>query len=156
MKWYVDRLEELESAEPRYSVCGDDCAVCPRFVARTDEELLETAVFWNRAGWRDRVLSGDEMRCAGCGSRGMCSFKLISCVREHQVRACRECPEYPCAKIERMLEGSEAKKPGCRAACESDEEFRMFCRAFYEKEANLREKPCRDQGIPLEHEYDHR
>ena len=72
MKWYRDRLKELESAEPVISVCGDDCAVCPRYLARTGEELHETAVFWYRAGWRDHVVSNDEIRCTGCGCRPIC------------------------------------------------------------------------------------
>lgn len=63
MKWYSDRLDELENAAPVLSVCGDDCAVCPRYLARTEDELRETAVFWYKAGWRDRVLPPEEMRC---------------------------------------------------------------------------------------------
>ena len=39
MKWYQERLASLRDAAPVYSVCGDDCAVCPRFLARTEEEL---------------------------------------------------------------------------------------------------------------------
>lgn len=144
MKWYEDRLSELQNARPVYSVCGDDCAVCPRFLARTEDELRETAAFWHRAGWRDHAVSNDEIRCAGCGSRGVCSFMLLPCVRAHGVAACRECPENPCDKVRDMLERSEAKRQQCRAACESDAEYRMLCRAFYEKESNLRDKPCRD------------
>ena len=43
MKWYEDRIPELEKAPPVISVCGDDCGVCPRYLARTEEELHETA-----------------------------------------------------------------------------------------------------------------
>ncbi len=150
MEWYRKRLEELERAEPVYSVCGDDCAVCPRYLARTEEELRETAVFWYKAGWRDHVVTHEEIRCGGCGSRGTCSFMLLPCVRSHGVAACRDCPEHPCGKIGGMLARSEAKKARCRAACEDGAEFRMLCRAFYEKEQNLRDKPCRDQGMPPE------
>ncbi len=50
MKWYKDRLESLRDAEPVYSVCGYDCAVCPRYLARTEEELHETAVFRDLSG----------------------------------------------------------------------------------------------------------
>ena len=39
MNWYIKRLKELEKAEPLYSVCGDDCAVCPRYIAKTEEEF---------------------------------------------------------------------------------------------------------------------
>ena len=137
MKWYQARLKELEKAEPIYSVCGDDCAVCPRYLARTEEELHETAEFWHRVGWRDRVVSCEEIRCTGCGSRPTCSFMLLPCVREHGVAKCSACGEYPCGKVERVLALSDEKKQQCRRACESDEEFAMLVRAFYEKEKHL-------------------
>ena len=120
MKWYTERLAEIEKAEPIYSVCGDDCAVCPRFLARTGEELHETAVFWAEAGWRDHVVSDDEIRCGGCGTRGTCSFMLLPCVRAHGVSACAECPEHLCEKVAGMLRRSGEKKEQCRAACEGD------------------------------------
>ena len=138
MKWYIDRLAELENAEPIYSVCGDDCAVCPRFLARTEEELRETAEFWYRAGWRDRVVSGEEIRCAGCGSRKTCGFMILPCTREHGVSACRECPAFECGRVRDTYARSEAKKRQCERACETPEEFQMLCRAFYEKEKNMR------------------
>ena len=141
MRWYEERLEEMKRRAPVYSVCGDDCAVCPRYLAQTEEELHETAVFWRDAGWRDRVLSNEEIRCRGCGTRGTCTFQLLPCVRAHGVAACRECGEYPCEKIADMLRRSEEKKRQCRAACESKAEFEMLCRAFYEKEENLRRMP---------------
>ena len=138
MKWYIDRLGELERATPVYSACGDDCAVCPRFLARTEEELRETAEFWRRAGWRDRVVGSDEIRCAGCGSRPACAFMLLPCMRGRGVSACRECPEFECDKVRTAYARSEEKRRQCERACESPEEFRMLCRAFYEKEKNMR------------------
>lgn len=137
MKWYQARLNELAKAEPIYSVCGDDCAVCPRYIARTDDELRETAEFWHRAGWRDRVVSNEEIRCAGCGTRQTCSFMLLPCVKEHGVERCSSCGEYPCRKIHKTLASSNIKKEQCRAACASDEEFAMLVRAFYEKERHF-------------------
>ena len=142
MKWYADRLKELETVESVYSVCGDDCAVCPRYLARTKEELFETAVFWKKAGWRDRIVANEEIRCGGCGSREKCAFMLLPCVKAHQLKACRECPEYPCSKISEMLRRSEEKKKQCFDACENEAEFAMLCRAFYQKEVNLERKPC--------------
>ena len=137
MNFYIRKLRELEKARPVLSSCGDDCAVCPRYIARTEEELRETAVFWRKAGWRDRVMSPEETRCAGCGSRGACSFGLIYCQRERGVSSCRDCPLFPCEKVKDTFARSALKKAQCEKACESDEEFRMLCRAFYEKEKNM-------------------
>ena len=146
MKWYIERLKEIEQYTPVYSVCGDDCVVCPRYVAKTEEELHETALFWQKAGWRDRVMTNEETVCRGCGTRGSCAFMLLPCVRAHQTDRCKDCPEYACAKIGDMLNKSREKQAQCRAACENEEEYRMLCRAFYEKEANLKDKPCSDSG----------
>lgn len=137
MKWYVARLEELRRKEPIISICGDDCAVCPRYLARTDDELHETAVFWHNAGWRDHVVTNDEIRCTGCGCRPTCTFMLLPCAKEHGVSVCRDCGEFPCDRIRSTLVGSDEKKQGCRKACECEEEFAMFVRAFYEKEKNI-------------------
>ena len=137
MKYYMNRLQQLENEKPVLSSCGDDCAVCPRHIAATEEELHETALFWQKAGWRDHVMTAEETRCAGCGSRGTCSFGLIFCQRERGITSCRECPENPCDKIRDTFARSDIKKAQCEKACENEAEFRMLCRAFYEKEKNL-------------------
>ena len=137
MKWYTDKYDELKNAKPIISLCGDDCAVCPRYLAKTDEQLHETAVLWEKAGWRDRVVSNEEISCTGCGSKGVCAFGLLDCVRQHSVSSCKECAEFPCEKINKTMERSDEKKEACKRACESDKEFELFCRSFYEKEKNL-------------------
>ena len=137
MNWYKSILPDLENKTPIYSVCGDDCAVCPRYLARTEEELHQTAVFWHKVGWRDRVVSNEEIRCNGCGSRERCAFAILPCLKERNLERCKACDDYPCDKINRMHEGSAAKEALCRAACGDEAVFRMLSRAFYEKEKNL-------------------
>ena len=134
MKWYVEKYDKLKNAKPIISVCGDDCAVCPRFLAETEEELHETAEFWFKAGWRDHVVTNEEIRCTGCGCRPNCSFMLLPCTKEHKVTKCRECGEFPCDKVKKTLSGSREKMAKCQAACESEKEFELFKRTFYEKE----------------------
>ena len=137
MKWYIEKLEEIKNNEPIISVCGDDCAVCPRFLAKTDEELHEIAVFWHKIGWRDRVVSNDEIRCTGCGCRPTCSFMILPCQKEKGVSDCKKCGEYRCELIEKMLVGSDEKEKMLRSVCASEEEVQMLKRAFYEKRKNL-------------------
>lgn len=137
MNWYIDKLEEIKKNEPIISVCGDDCAVCPRFLAETDEELHEVAVFWHRIGWRDRVVSNEEIKCTGCGCRPSCSFMILPCQKEKGVTDCKKCGEYRCELIEKMLVGSYEKEKMLRSVCESEEEVQMLKRAFYEKKENL-------------------
>lgn len=137
MKWYKEKLPELASRDPVLSCCGDDCAVCPRRLATTDDELHETAVFWHEVGWRDRVVTNDEIRCDGCGTRQRCAFMILPCMKEHAVAVCRDCPQYPCGKITDMLRSSEIKAEECHSHCPDEDEWLMLKRAFYEKEKNL-------------------
>ena len=138
MKWYRERINELAMKTPIYSCCGDDCAVCPRYIAETEDELKQTARFWHEVGWRDHVVSNEEIRCKGCGTRKMCSFMILPCMNEHAVSKCRECSEYPCEKIEDMLRRSKKKEEQCRHCCTDEAEWQMLKRAFYEKEKNMR------------------
>lgn len=137
MKWYNDRLKELENAESVYSLCGDDCAVCPRYAAKTEEELAATAEFWFRVGWRSRVVSTEEIKCSGCGSSDSCAFGLLQCTHEHEVKNCMECGGTKCGIIRKMLEDSEKSQSACRAECDTEEEYLMIFRAFWEKQKNL-------------------
>ncbi len=137
MQWYKDRLDELSRTAPILSVCGDDCAVCPRYLARTDEELHQTAVFWHKAGWRDHIVTNEEIRCGGCGTRGACAFMLMPCLKEKGLNQCTDCPQHPCGKITDMLLRSADKEAQCRKACGDEAFFAMMKRAFYEKEKNL-------------------
>lgn len=137
MEWFIKRLDELKDKQPVYSCCGDDCAVCPRFLASTDEELQQTAQFWYEVGWRDHIVSADEIRCKGCGTRQTCSFMILPCMKEHGVSKCRDCSLYPCDKIDDMFRRSDIKAEECRACCDNEAEWLMLKRAFYEKKKNL-------------------
>ena len=137
MDWYRNKADVIGQLPPVYSCCGDDCAVCPRFLAATDEELRETAEFWHRVGWRDRVVANDEIRCKGCGTRGACAFMILPCMREHGVDDCGKCGEYPCEKIREMLRLSDIKENECRACCDDPAEWALLKRAFYAKRQNL-------------------
>lgn len=116
MNRYIDKLEQLKSLPPIISVCGDDCAVCPRYLAKTEEELHETAIFWHKVGWRDSVVSNEEIKCTGCGSRPTCSFDLLPCTKEHGVNKCRECGQFQCERVKACIEGSKEKMQQCRQA----------------------------------------
>lgn len=138
MQWYLERFDALSKATPIYSVCGDDCAVCPRYLAKTEEELHQTAIFWHQVGWRDSVVSNEEIRCQGCGSRQTCAFMVLPCVQEHGLSSCNGCSEHPCGKIAQMLAKSAEKEAQCRNACENERMFVLLKRAYYEKEKNMK------------------
>ena len=44
--------------------CGNDCNECPRYIATQSgdkEQLKEVAVLWRRVGYRDKIVSQEEI-----------------------------------------------------------------------------------------------
>lgn len=119
------------------TLCGDNCIYCPRYNARTDEELSRVAELWHRVGWRDRIVPNDEIRCTGCSSHKQCTYQLVDCTKEHGVEKCSQCNDFPCVRIDRMLERSEGYRQKCREVC-TKEEYSALEKAFFDKENNLR------------------
>lgn len=119
------------------TLCGDNCIECPRYHAHSEEELQKVAELWYRAGWRDTIVSSEEMRCTGCSSHKQCTYHLVSCTAEHHVEKCNQCEQFPCDKITEMLKKSEEHQKKCREVC-SQEEYIMLEKAFFNKEQNLK------------------
>jgi len=115
--------------------CGDNCAYCPLHSARTDAELQRAAELWYKMGTFDTVLSVEEIKCDGCADRTACEIK--KCIERHGVGKCNRCAEFPCSEIEDMLQKVEDNKTKYKEFC-TDSEYALFCKAFFEKEANLK------------------
>lgn len=88
------------------TLCGDNCTECPRYNAHSDDELKSVAKLWYKVGWRDRVVSNEEITCTGCSSHKLCTYGLVDCTRKHNVEKCNQCTEFPCEKILNMLKRS--------------------------------------------------
>ena len=60
------------------AACGNDCAACPRYTAypyeKTDEELHHTAELWKKIGYRDHIVTNEEISCTGCKPESHCVF----------------------------------------------------------------------------------
>ena len=63
------------------AACGNDCSACPRYVAhpyeKSPEELRHTAELWMRIGYRDRVVSNEEIACTGCKPENWCRYQVV-------------------------------------------------------------------------------
>ena len=71
-------MKEQTRAEPRLSLCGLNCGLCPMY------HISETE------------------HCTGCGGAGRPSCAVQRCAREHGgVEYCFQCTEYPCARYTR-------------------------------------------------------
>ena len=128
-------------SEKIIAACGNGCAACPRYTKppfeKTPEELHNTAVLWQKIGYRDRVVSNEEISCTGCSVENWCRYNIVKCVSGKNLENCGQCENYPCETIRECFKVTKSFIPACRAVC-SDEEFDVMKRAFFEKEQNLK------------------
>ncbi len=120
----------------KITLCGDDCLQCPRYNARTGEELRAVAELWYRTGMRDYIAPPEEMACAGCGSHKECTYGLVGCAQAYGVDKCNQCGGVPCEKLRGMLGKSRKTQETCRRVC-TPAEYAVLERAFFHKEENL-------------------
>jgi hypothetical protein len=122
------------------AACGNDCAACPRYAAhpyeKTDEELRHTAELWMKIGYRDHLVTNEEISCTGCKPENWCRYHVVTCCADRGIETCSGCGEYPCDKMKECFEVTRSFMPKCREVC-TDEEYRQLNTAFFEKEKNL-------------------
>ena len=125
------------------AACGNDCSVCPRYVKepynKTENELVHTAELWYRIGYRDHVVSSEEISCTGCKKENWCRYNVVSCTNDKQVEHCGQCSQYPCDNIKECFEVTRSFEPVCRKVC-TDEEYAVISKAFFEKQKNMERK----------------
>jgi hypothetical protein len=121
--------------------CGDLCPECPRYIAtmsNDNEQLAYVANLWFRVGFRDRIVSTDEIQCTGCSKTKACSNNINSCIHLQGIDTCGECQKYPCQKIENVFSKSESFDSVCLERCTS-EEYRQLQKAFFHKRQILQD-----------------
>lgn len=125
------------------AACGNDCSACPRYKAhpygKTEEQLHSTAELWMKIGYRDHIVTNEEISCMGCSPENWCRYKVIGCCTEKGTDNCSQCGEYPCANIKECFEVTKSFEPKCREVCTA-EEYEQLKKAFFEKEKNLNEE----------------
>ena len=119
------------------AACGNDCTGCPRYTAypyeKMEEELHHTAELWMKIGYRDHVVTNEEIACSGCKLENWCRYRVVKCCEERGTRNCGECGEYPCNNMKECFEVTKSFEPMCRKVC-TDEEYRQLKKAFFKKE----------------------
>ena len=122
------------------AACGNDCSACPRYSAhpyeKSEEELHHTAELWLKIGYRDHVVSNEEITCNGCKPENWCRYRVVRCCEEKGIKACSFCLEYPCENIKECFDVTASFEPKCRQVC-SDAEYTVMKKAFFDKELNL-------------------
>lgn len=123
------------------AACGNNCSECPRYVKhpyeKTEEELLHTAELWMKIGYRDHVVSTDEIACSGCKPENWCRYQVVKCCEERGISNCAQCLDYPCERMRECFAVTRSFEPKCREVC-TEQEFEQLHKAFFEKEENLR------------------
>lgn len=123
--------------EEKITLCGDNCLTCPRYNAHTDKELKYVAKLWFKIGWRDKIISTDEIKCSGCSAHKSCTYGLVDCTRKHGVEKCNQCKEFSCDKITDMLSRSKFYQERCKTICTA-QEYQTLKDSFFNKEENLK------------------
>ena len=120
----------------KITLCGDNCLECPRYLAKTNRELEKVAELWFRIGWREKIVSIDEIKCSGCSSHKQCTYHLVECTKKNNVEKCNQCSQFPCNKIDDMLRRSNEYERKCREVCTA-EEYQMLKSSIFNKKQNL-------------------
>lgn len=82
-------------------ICGIYCGDCPSYLAHRTNDIGELEARAQRMG-----LPPEEVRCDGCLSDRVapscreCPAGFRDCAREHGVRWCFECSDFPCGRLE--------------------------------------------------------
>lgn len=86
--------------------CGTYCGECEAHKCKDDPALMERM----RAS---KALKTEKLPCPGCRAiKGNClavdgTCLTYTCVTEHKVDFCFECPEFPCAKLNPAADRAE-------------------------------------------------
>jgi len=122
------------------AACGNDCSVCPRYIKhpyeKTEEQLHNTAVLWMKIGYRDHIVSNEEIACTGCKEENWCRYNIVKCCKEKGITTCGACSEYPCPTILDCFKVTQSFEPMCKQVCTA-EEYNQLKKAFFEKKMNL-------------------
>lgn len=137
MKKIIFRKNEMEKI---ISACGNDCSICPRYNAtlfeKTADELHATAILWEKIGYRDHIVTNEEISCSGCKESNWCRYKIVKCTTDKGIATCGQCEQYPCNTIKECFEVTKSFEPACLKAC-TLEEYEIIKKAFFEKKGNL-------------------
>ena len=89
-----------------------------------------------KIGYRDRIVSNEEIACAGCKPENWCRYRVVKCCAEKGIPTCSACSLYPCERMQECFAVTLSFEPKCREAC-TEAEYAQLKRAFFEKQQNL-------------------
>lgn len=114
MKGNYPTMKKNQEKE-RLSYCGINCSTCPAYVAtQKDQEnvKIKIAKLWSD---KDHQYEACEISCKGCHEPWGKKFRhcqeceVRACARGKLYATCAECPDYPCNKLEHLLNTLDKK-----------------------------------------------
>jgi hypothetical protein len=125
----------------KIGICGDVCSECPRYIATQNNDTIELGKIvelWYRLGFRNIIVSAEELKCTGCSSDNACAYQINNCNHLSGKHNCGECDLFPCEKINAAFQKTEELKDICREKC-TDLEYLKLGKAFLNKKQILTE-----------------
>jgi hypothetical protein len=133
--------------------CGDNCSLCPRYLATQNgsaEELEKVKELWVKLGLRDPAFPAQGLVCYGCIPENECAYwELRACAREKDVDNCGLCPGYPCGLIQSAFDKSERLHSHAIRVC-MPKELAVLKEAFFSKRQNLDRIQLETKGSALD------
>jgi hypothetical protein len=125
-------------------ICGDNCDLCPRFIATKsgdEKKLNEVAELWMRLGFREVVVSAEEIACHGCSPEIKCAYPLQrKCALDRNLENCGRCEDYPCEMALHAFSFTETSAKSWKDRC-SESEYGSLEEAFLKKKEYLDKEP---------------
>ncbi|WP_372751480.1 DUF3795 domain-containing protein [Labilibaculum sp.] len=99
----------------RIAYCGIDCSKCPAYVATEKEQKnvrIKIAKLWSD---RENHYESCEISCKGCREpwgkkfRHCANCEVRECARKKLYTSCADCPQYPCTKLNDLLQSLDEK-----------------------------------------------
>lgn len=96
-------FDEREIDPQLCAVCGLYCGICPVYRAWTEQDLPRLDAIAGTLG-----VSRERLLCTGCRTPAAFCFggecEVKECAEAKGVAFCAECAEFPCPRIERVME----------------------------------------------------
>jgi hypothetical protein len=92
------------------AVCGIDCFNCEFFHTNIDG-FFATMPPERKAAFQARGMTIDKMRCQGCRVSGCTAIEgtceTLACANKHKVDFCYECQDFPCSKLQPLVQNAD-------------------------------------------------
>ena len=128
------------SSKINTGACGDNCSVCPRYIATKHDgnaELVKVKDLWVHLGWRDADTEAHELQCDGCSKETPCAYKeLRDCVFRKGYTNCGMCKEYPCTHVKAVFMKTDKILSEIKALC-TPATWSLLVKAFGKKREYL-------------------